>query len=78
MAGVSRKIDDLGRLVLPAEIRRSFDLGEGAHVDIQVDGHRIVLTKVEEACVFCGATDRLRTFHDRKVCMPCVTQLAEP
>lgn len=73
--GVSRKIDDLGRLVLPAEIRRRFGLNEGAHVDIRVDDDEIVLSKVEESCVFCGALEQLRSFRDRKVCAPCVTQL---
>lgn len=74
--GVSRKIDDLGRLVLPAEIRRRFGLNEGAHVDIRVDGEEIVLSKVEESCVFCGALEQLRNFRDRKVCAPCITQLS--
>lgn len=74
--GVSRKIDDLGRLVLPAEIRRRFGLNEGAHVDIQVDGEMILLSKVEDSCVFCGGIEQLRGFRNRKVCAACVSQLA--
>lgn len=73
--GVSRKIDDLGRLVLPAEIRRRFGLAEGSHVEIHVDGDHIVLTRLEDACVFCGGGDQLRPFRDRKVCAACVAQL---
>ena len=73
--GVSRKIDDLGRLVLPAEIRRRFGLTEGSHVEIQIDGDRIILNKLEDACVFCGAGEQLRQFRDRRVCPACVSQL---
>ena len=74
--GVSRKIDDLGRLVLPAEIRRRFGLTEGTHVEIQVEGDRVILHKVEDACVFCGGGEQLRQFRDRKVCAACVSQLS--
>lgn len=73
--GVSRKIDDLGRLVLPAEIRRRFGLTEGSYVDIHVEGDRIILGKVEDTCVFCGTTDDLRQFRNRRVCDTCVRQL---
>ncbi|MBI2168528.1 MAG: AbrB/MazE/SpoVT family DNA-binding domain-containing protein [Actinobacteria bacterium] len=79
--GVSRKIDDLGRLVLPAEIRRHFGLSEGTHVDISVQDNQIVLRKVEDACLFCGSADDLRSFRDRPVCGDCLRQLnatAEP
>lgn len=73
--GMARKIDDLGRIVLPAEIRRRFELTEGSLVEISVEGNHIVLGKVEEACVFCGSPEELRTFHDRKVCEECIAQL---
>lgn len=73
--GMSRKIDDLGRLVLPAEIRRRFGLSEGTHLEIEVDGERIVLSKADDTCVFCGGAEQLREFRDRAVCSPCVSQL---
>lgn len=75
--GVSRKIDDLGRLVLPAEIRRRFGLTEGSHVEIHVDGDRILLSKVEDTCVFCATTEQLRQFRNRRVCTSCVAQLSD-
>lgn len=74
-----RKIDDLGRLVLPAEIRRRFGLGQDSHVEIHVDdAHegRIVLTPVRDACVFCGSDERLREFRSQQVCSACVDHLA--
>jgi AbrB family transcriptional regulator, transcriptional pleiotropic regulator of transition state genes len=73
--GMSRKIDDLGRLVLPAEIRRHFGLREGTHLEIQVEDDRIVLTKVEDRCVFCGSRDGLQAFRDRLVCRTCSHEL---
>src|SRR5207249_4742975 len=58
--GVSRKVDDLGRIVLPAELRRSFDIREGDHVEISVEDDYIVLSKRRSLCTFCGGADGLR------------------
>lgn len=74
--GMARKIDDLGRLVLPAEIRRRFGLMEGSHLEIHVDDGQIILTPLEDLCIFCGSADQLRTFRDRSVCAECVGQLS--
>lgn len=73
--GVSRKIDDLGRLVLPAEIRRRFGLNEGSHVEISVEGEFILLSRVDDTCVFCSSGEQLRQFRDRRICASCVDQL---
>jgi AbrB family transcriptional regulator, transcriptional pleiotropic regulator of transition state genes len=73
--GVSRKVDDLGRIVLPAELRRSFDIREGDHIEIAVEGDNIVLTKRRTACMFCGGTESLRQFRDRPVCPTCLSEL---
>ena len=73
--GVSRKVDDLGRIVLPAELRRSFDIREGDHVEIAVEEDRIVLTKRRSLCTFCGGGDALRTYREHPVCSPCLAEL---
>ena len=74
--GMARKIDDLGRLVLPAEIRRRFGLSEGSHLEIHIDDNQnIVLTPLEESCVFCDAEQNLRDFRSRKICADCVSLL---
>ncbi len=75
--GMARKVDQLGRVVLPAELRRLFDINEGDFLEIEVDEGRIVLTKVEERCVFCGTALDLRTYQGRKVCQGCIVRLAE-
>lgn len=73
--GVSRKVDDLGRIVLPAELRRSFDIREGDHIEISVDADNIILTKRRTACTFCGSTDGLRPYRERPVCASCLSEL---
>ena len=73
--GVSRKVDDLGRIVLPAEIRRSFDIREGDHIDIAVDEQNIILSKRHNTCTFCGSAEGLRQFRSHPVCAPCLAEL---
>jgi AbrB family transcriptional regulator, transcriptional pleiotropic regulator of transition state genes len=73
--GVGRKVDDLGRLVLPAELRRSFDIREGDILDITVDGDQILLTKRRDSCTFCSSRDSLRKFREHQVCSLCLTEL---
>lgn len=69
--GIARKVDQLGRIVLPAELRRLFGIREGDLVEISVDGERIVLAKVEDRCVICGSSDDLREFENKNVCASC-------
>lgn len=73
--GVSRKVDDLGRIVLPAELRRSFDIREGDLIEISIDDDRIVLIKHRNSCTFCGSTDGLRAYRERPVCANCLGEL---
>ena len=73
--GVSRKVDDLGRIELPAELRRSFDIREGDHIDIAVEEDRIVLSKKRSLCTFCGGGESLRTYREHPVCAGCLTEL---
>lgn len=73
--GVSRKVDDLGRIVLPAELRKSFDIREGDHVEISVDEDRIILSKRRNTCTFCGQADSLRPFREHQICGACLAEL---
>jgi len=75
--GMTRKVDSLGRVVLPAEMRRVFGIREGDLVDIAVDGANIVLTKVEQRCVFCGDSTTLVEFSGKLVCEGCVAGLRD-
>lgn len=74
-SGIARKIDDLGRIVIPAETRRMFNIREGDHLAISVEGAAIVLRKVESTCTFCGATDSVRAFRGKGICPGCRSEL---
>jgi AbrB family transcriptional regulator, transcriptional pleiotropic regulator of transition state genes len=74
--GVARKVDQLGRVVLPAEVRRHFGISPGDLIEIAVDTDAILLMKVEDRCVFCGGTTSLREFSGKLVCGECVNRLA--
>lgn len=73
--GMARKIDELGRMVLPSELRRRFSIQEGDYLGISVEGQRIILTKVESGCVFCDSPDDLKQFRDKLVCPSCIEDL---
>jgi transcriptional pleiotropic regulator of transition state genes len=74
-SGVTRKVDQLGRVVLPVELRRSLGLHEGDLVEVGVEGSRILLTKVEDRCIFCSSVGELREFAGKRVCLGCVGRL---
>lgn len=73
--GIARKIDDLGRIVIPAETRRLFNIREGDQLLIAIEGANIVLRKVETTCVFCGATEQVTAFKGKGLCGTCKSQL---
>lgn len=66
-----RKIDDLGRIVVPAETRRLFNIHEGDELEIGVENDSIVIRKLEASCVFCGSTTSVAAFKGRGVCVEC-------
>jgi len=74
--GVARKVDQLGRVVLPAEVRRHFGITPGDLIEIAVDSDAILLTKVENRCVFCDGTASLSEFSGKLVCGGCLTGLS--
>lgn len=73
--GIVRKLDALGRIVIPMELRRTFGINVGDPVRIFVDGERIVLQKHEASCVFCGTTDGVRDVRSRPVCGTCLAAI---
>ena len=73
--GIVRKIDALGRIVLPIELRRTLDIGERDAVEISVEGPNIVLRKYCPACVFCEATKDVQTFKGKNICAKCLQEL---
>ncbi|HEX9530127.1 MAG TPA: AbrB/MazE/SpoVT family DNA-binding domain-containing protein [Acidimicrobiales bacterium] len=75
--GVARRIDHLGRIVVPAELRRALGIEPGDELEVATDGPAITLTKVETRCVFCGAERALRPFRAKLVCGRCASELGE-
>lgn len=75
MSGIARKVDELGRVVLPVEMRRVLGLTAGDAVEISLDDNTIVLRKVESRCTFCGGTESLRAYRGRQVCSSCAREL---
>ena len=73
--GMARKVDDLGRIVLPVEMRRMFGIRPGDELEIGVDGGAIMLRKIEVRCVFCGDGDGLRPHREKQVCASCAAEL---
>jgi len=73
---MARKVDGLGRVVLPVEMRKQLGIDVGDLVDISVADGRFVLEKVEQHCVFCGAAEELREHRAKLVCAACVGSLS--
>lgn len=73
--GIVRKIDELGRIVIPMELRRTLDIKERDPIEIYVDGERIVLIKYKPGCIFCGNTDNVKPFKKTRVCQKCINEL---
>ena len=71
-----RHIDELGRIVIPSEIRRRFGLLERDEVEISVRDETILISRPHAACVFCGGGDDLHEHRGRRVCGVCVGELA--
>ena len=74
--GLPRRIDHLGRIVIPVELRRLLGIAEGDYVGFSVDGDRIVLEKLEERCTFCATPSDLQSFKGKLVCAACATELS--
>jgi transcriptional pleiotropic regulator of transition state genes len=72
---VVRRIDELGRIVIPVEIRKRFGISDHAALEISVQGDAIVLQRPHTECVFCGSEERLAEYRDRPVCEDCIDAL---
>lgn len=73
--GIVRRVDELGRVVIPIEIRNKFDIFERDQIVIFVDGSSIILKKFEPNCIFCGNTENLLKYKDKMVCEKCSKEI---
>ena len=75
--GIIRRMDELGRVVIPIEIRNQFNIAEKDPMEIYVDGSSIVLKKFEPNCIFCGNTKNLLEYKDKLICEKCSKKIGE-
>ncbi len=73
--GIVRRIDDLGRIVLPRELRKILNIDPRDSLEIFMDGDTIILRKYEPQCIFCGQADGVRTFKSKNVCEKCIKDI---
>ncbi len=75
--GITRKIDELGRIVLPIELRKKMGIDQKDPMEIYVDGDMIILKKATEECILCGGKNNLKKHNDKLVCADCVAALSK-
>lgn len=73
--GIIRKVDELGRIVIPIEIRNGFDIAERDPLEIFVDNNSIILKKYEISCVFCNKKENLIKYKDKYICKKCISNI---
>ncbi|WCN37393.1 AbrB/MazE/SpoVT family DNA-binding domain-containing protein [Aneurinibacillus uraniidurans] len=74
--GVVRKVDELGRVVLPIELRRTLGIAEKDGLEIFVEGEKVILRKYQPACLFCDSVEDVTAFKGKLVCKSCQDELA--
>ena len=73
--GVVRKVDELGRIVLPIEIRKTLDIQQKDAIEIFIDEDKIILQKYQPACIFCNRVENIVYFNDKRVCSDCIEKM---
>lgn len=73
--GIVRKIDEVGRIVIPKEVRRILDINVGTALEIFVVSNGIILSRYYEKCVICEGVNDLRNFKNKKVCQNCINNI---
>lgn len=75
-AGVVRKVDQLGRIVLPKSLRKRYQMNEGDPVEILVSGDHIILERYRPRCVFCSSMEQVSEFKERHICGECLGEMS--
>ena len=73
--GIVRKVDELGRIVLPIELLRTMDIAEKDAIEIYVDGASIILRKYEPTCIFCGDAKNVINYRGKNICPNCLKEM---
>ena len=75
--GIVRKVDELGRIVLPIEMRRTLDIEEKDALEIYVEVSSVILKKYKPSCIFCDTTKDIVVFKGKNICPKCLKELKE-
>ena len=75
--GIVRRIDSLGRLVLPMKLRNMMQIEEQTPLEIFTDGNYIILKKYSPSCIFCGNEERLKIYEGKRVCEDCLIEIKD-
>ena len=75
--GIVRKVDELGRIVLPFELRRTLGIEEKDRIEIFVDGESIILRKYQPACIFCDNAKDIINYKGKNICPDCIRAMNE-
>lgn len=73
--GICRPVDELGRIVIPKEIRRSFKIKDRDLLEIFIEGDGIVLKKTTSLCALCGSDEQIEELNDKFICRKCITKI---
>jgi transcriptional pleiotropic regulator of transition state genes len=73
--GIVINVDELGRIVIPKEMRTKMNISSSDPIEIYVEGDKIILKKYENTCLFCGGSEGLSDFKGKKICQDCVSEL---
>jgi transcriptional pleiotropic regulator of transition state genes len=73
--GMVRKVDELGRIVLPIEIRKTMHISNRDALEIYVEEDKVILKKYEPACIFCGSADDVTYYKGKLICQECLQSL---
>ncbi len=75
--GIARRVDILGRVVIPKELRRTLGIESNDPLEMYVEGDLIFLTKYKPACIFCDSTEEVKNYRDKLICTECLAALKE-
>jgi AbrB family transcriptional regulator, transcriptional pleiotropic regulator of transition state genes len=73
--GIRRKVDDLGRIVIPSTLRKTLGITEGDELEFALDGDRLLLTRPADRCAFCAGDEHLEPFGGKVVCWSCMAAI---
>lgn len=75
--GIVRRVDELGRIVLPIEIRRTLGINQKDSLEIYVDGESIIIRKNSLTCIFCDEAEEISSFKGKIICLNCIREIAD-